>query len=51
MFETLQQNNATWGLGRISHTEPGSTTYAYESRAGEGTCAYVSIMFTPTERS
>lgn len=37
----VQQYNATWGLGRISHTEPGATTYAYDDVAGEGTCAYI----------
>jgi subtilisin family serine protease len=37
----VQQLNATWGLARISHVEPGSTTYLYDSAAGEGTCAYV----------
>ncbi|KAJ4359576.1 uncharacterized protein N0V89_000131 [Didymosphaeria variabile] len=33
--------DAPWGLGRISHVEKGNTTYAYDSSAGEGTCAYV----------
>lgn len=37
VFET----GATWGLGRISHTDKGNTTYAYDSSAGEGTCSYV----------
>ncbi|KAM4054879.1 subtilase family protein [Hirsutella rhossiliensis] len=36
-----QQPGAPWGLGRISHREPGSTTYVYDSSAGQGTCAYV----------
>ncbi|OWY46590.1 NAD(P)-binding protein [Alternaria alternata] len=33
--------NATWGLGRISHIEPGQNNYLYDSTAGEGTCVYV----------
>ncbi|KAG9193794.1 cerevisin [Alternaria panax] len=40
-FEIVTQLNATWGLGRISHIEPGQTTYLYDSTAGQGTCAYV----------
>ncbi|EQK97924.1 serine protease [Ophiocordyceps sinensis CO18] len=36
-----EQPGAPWGLGRISHREPGSTTYVYDSSAGQGTCAYV----------
>ncbi|CAN9130379.1 unnamed protein product [Alternaria alternata] len=39
MFETKTQVNATWGLGRISHIEPGQNNYLYDSTAGEGTCA------------
>ncbi|RYO81778.1 hypothetical protein DL766_004639 [Monosporascus sp. MC13-8B] len=35
------QENATWGLARLSNTKPGSTTYTYDDSAGEGTCAYV----------
>ncbi|RYP12496.1 hypothetical protein DL765_007295 [Monosporascus sp. GIB2] len=35
------QENATWGLARLSSTSPGSTTYTYDDSAGEGTCAYV----------
>ncbi|RYP33240.1 hypothetical protein DL767_004852 [Monosporascus sp. MG133] len=35
------QENATWGLARLSSTEPGSSTYTYDESAGEGTCAYV----------
>lgn len=38
---TVSQNNAPWGLGRISHVEPGSSTYFYDSSAGEGTCSYI----------
>ncbi|KAM3429826.1 hypothetical protein MY4824_008051 [Beauveria thailandica] len=37
----VQQPGAPWGLGRISHREKGSTTYAYDSSAGQGTCVYV----------
>lgn len=37
----LSQSNATWGLGRISHTQKGSSDYLYDSSAGEGTCAYI----------
>ncbi|RCI15505.1 putative subtilisin-like protease [Ophiocordyceps polyrhachis-furcata BCC 54312] len=36
-----QQPGAPWGLGRISHRQPGSTTYVYDDSAGAGTCAYV----------
>ncbi|KAI2615293.1 peptidase S8/S53 domain-containing protein [Hypoxylon sp. NC1633] len=35
------QENADWGLARLSNPEPGSTTYTYDDSAGEGTCAYV----------
>jgi subtilisin family serine protease len=35
------QEDAPWGLARISNEEPGSTTYTYDASAGEGTCAYV----------
>lgn len=34
------QENAPWGLARISSQEPGSTTYTYEG-TGAGTCAYI----------
>ncbi|CAG9975630.1 unnamed protein product [Clonostachys byssicola] len=37
----LEQSNAAWGLGRISHRAKGSTTYVYDETAGEGTCAYI----------
>ncbi|KAF2657881.1 elastase-like serine protease [Lophiostoma macrostomum CBS 122681] len=40
-MEFLQEAGAPWGLGRISHTDPGNTTYVYDSSAGEGTCSYV----------
>ncbi|KAI4861625.1 peptidase S8/S53 domain-containing protein [Hypoxylon rubiginosum] len=35
------QENADWGLARLSSSDPGSTTYTYDDSAGEGTCAYV----------
>ncbi|KAM3558151.1 hypothetical protein ARSEF4850_004740 [Beauveria asiatica] len=37
----VNQTGAPWGLGRISHRAKGNTTYAYDSSAGEGACAYV----------
>ncbi|GAW24938.1 hypothetical protein ANO14919_145340 [Xylariales sp. No.14919] len=35
------QNNADWGLARLSNTSPNSSTYTYDDTAGEGVCAYV----------
>ncbi|KAK7934714.1 hypothetical protein PG985_000209 [Apiospora marii] len=35
------QSGATWGLGTVSSKTPGSTTYRYDTSAGEGTYAYV----------
>ncbi|KAI1465038.1 subtilisin-like protein [Daldinia caldariorum] len=35
------QENADWGLARLSNAQAGSTTYTYDDSAGEGTCAYV----------
>ena len=35
------QSSATWGLGRISHQNTGSTSYTYDSTAGANTCVYV----------
>lgn len=37
----VEQTDATWGLGRISHREKGNTTYVFDDSAGEGTCSYV----------
>ncbi|CAH0058347.1 unnamed protein product [Clonostachys solani] len=38
----VSQENATWGLARISHrAHDSSTTYVYDESAGSGTCAYV----------
>nr|ANV82734.1 cuticle-degrading-prorease [Cordyceps fumosorosea] len=36
-----QQPGATWGLTRISHRQRGSTTYDYDTSAGQGACVYV----------
>lgn len=44
MFRTdgyVTQNNAAWGLARISHKNTGYTNYIYDESAGTGTCAYV----------
>ncbi|KAI9897998.1 hypothetical protein N3K66_006358 [Trichothecium roseum] len=35
------QDDAPWGLARISSQEPGTSSYSYDESAGEGTCAYV----------
>ncbi|KPM41426.1 Cuticle-degrading protease [Neonectria ditissima] len=35
------QQNAPWGLARLSNKEAGSTTYTYDDSAGEGVCAYI----------
>ena len=35
------QENADWGLARLSSQKPGGTTYTYHDSAGEGTCAYI----------
>ncbi|CAH0023160.1 unnamed protein product [Clonostachys rhizophaga] len=35
------QENAPWGLARLSNKAPGSTTYTYADGAGAGVCAYV----------
>ncbi|KAK8035230.1 Alkaline proteinase [Apiospora rasikravindrae] len=35
------QSGATWGLGTISSKTSGSTTYRYDTSAGEGTYAYI----------
>ena len=41
LYGTVTQKDAPWGLGSISHREPGSTDYVYDDTAGEGTFAYV----------
>lgn len=35
------QENAPWGLARLSNDAPGSTTYTYDDSAGSGTCSYI----------
>lgn len=35
------QTGAPYGLGRISHRNPGTTTYIYDSTAGSGATVYV----------
>ncbi|KAI2469826.1 alkaline proteinase [Annulohypoxylon bovei var. microspora] len=35
------QSGATWGLGTVSHTSSGTTSYIYDSSAGQGTYAYI----------
>ncbi|CAG9984323.1 unnamed protein product [Clonostachys byssicola] len=35
------QQNAPWGLARLSNRQPGSTTYTYNENAGDGVCVYV----------
>ncbi|KAH7034607.1 alkaline protease [Microdochium trichocladiopsis] len=37
----VTQTGATWGLGTVSHRNPGSTSYIYDNTAGQGTFAYV----------
>ncbi|EAQ85604.1 hypothetical protein CHGG_06857 [Chaetomium globosum CBS 148.51] len=37
----VSQSGAPWGISRLSHKSAGSTTYVYDSSAGEGTCSYV----------
>lgn len=36
-----QENVPSYGLARISHREPGSTSYVYDDSAGEGTFSYI----------
>ncbi|KAM0351031.1 hypothetical protein ACHAPU_002812 [Fusarium lateritium] len=38
---TEQQENAPWGIARLSSTRAGGKTYTYDESAGEGTCAYI----------
>lgn len=38
---TATQENAPWGLARISSAEPGTTTYTYDDAPGAGTCSYI----------
>ncbi|KAH7135755.1 peptidase S8/S53 domain-containing protein [Dendryphion nanum] len=37
----VTQSSATWGLGRLSSVNRGSSTYKYDDTAGAGTCAYI----------
>jgi subtilisin family serine protease len=41
VWDYTTEANAPWGLGRISHTAKGNTTYVYDTGAGAGTCSYV----------
>ncbi|KAI4867658.1 alkaline proteinase [Hypoxylon rubiginosum] len=46
------QSGSTWGLGTVSHTSSGSTSYIYDSSAGSGTYAYIvdtGILATHTQ--
>ncbi|KAI1134325.1 oryzin precursor [Hypoxylon sp. FL0543] len=48
----FRQERASWGLGTISHREIDHTDYVYDSRAGEGTYAYIldtGLLFTHQE--
>ncbi|EGX92981.1 oryzin precursor [Cordyceps militaris CM01] len=40
-FSGISQNPSAWGLSRISHKDPGTSDYLYDSSAGAGTCSYV----------
>ncbi|KAI1828383.1 subtilisin-like protease PR1K [Xylaria intraflava] len=40
-FATETEENADWGLARLSSTSPSSTSYTYDDTAGEGVCAYI----------
>lgn len=37
----VTQEDATWGIARLSSQKAGGSTYTYDKSAGEGTCAYV----------
>jgi subtilisin family serine protease len=37
----VTQNDAPWGISRISSPEPYGTTYTYDASAGQGTCIYI----------
>lgn len=41
LWDMTSQPSAPWGLGSISHREPGSQTYVFDDSAGTGTYAYV----------
>ncbi|KID66943.1 Proteinase R [Metarhizium brunneum] len=40
-YSVTTQQQAPWGLARLSHRRPGASDYIYDESAGEGTCAYV----------
>jgi hypothetical protein len=37
----VTQSSSTWGLGRVSHVNRGTSSYTYDDSAGAGTCSYV----------
>ncbi|KAF2243715.1 subtilisin-like serine protease-like protein PR1A [Trematosphaeria pertusa] len=37
----VTQGSSTWGLGRISHVNRGTSSYTYDDSAGANTCSYV----------
>jgi len=37
----VTQEDAPWGLARISSRAPGATSYVYDESAGEGTFSYI----------
>ncbi|KAF2800149.1 serine protease [Melanomma pulvis-pyrius CBS 109.77] len=39
--EWQTEAGAPWGLARISNVDKGTSTYIFDSSAGEGTCSYV----------
>lgn len=39
--DLITEASVAWHLGDVSHTEPGSTDYVYDSSAGAGQTAYV----------
>lgn len=47
----VTQEDATWGISRLSSQEPGGSTYTYDASAGEGTCAYVVDTGIDTDHS
>ncbi|KAF4970333.1 hypothetical protein FSARC_2589 [Fusarium sarcochroum] len=38
---TTEQDNAPWGIARLSSDKAGGKTYTYDDTAGEGTCSYI----------
>ncbi|KAI1471781.1 oryzin precursor [Daldinia caldariorum] len=41
LMKHVVQQDASWGLADLSHRVPNNSDYIYDSRAGEGTYAYV----------